>query len=43
MYAFYLARGHKLEDLINLNYTEKLFHIVCMEKFNEEEARKYKE
>lgn len=40
MIAFYVVRGHKLEDLLNMDYIEKLFlHYAREEYYNEEKAK----
>lgn len=31
MISFFLLKGHKLEDLLNLTYTEKVFFKVTMD------------
>lgn len=43
MLHHYLQKGHKLKDLLNLSYTEKLFYIQSMILYYEEEADKWKE
>ena len=30
MYAYYICRGHKLDDLLNLTYAEKVFYGQAM-------------
>jgi hypothetical protein len=42
MYAFYVARGHKLNDLISLCPLEKTFMHCAKEKYYEDESKKYK-
>lgn len=41
MMSFYLPRGHKLDDLLNLSYSEHIFYKISMEKHLENEKRKY--
>lgn len=41
MYAYYINRGHKLEDLINLSYTERVFYSEAMLYEIEKETEKY--
>jgi hypothetical protein len=42
MYAFYVVRGHKLDDLVKSNYYEKVFLHCAREEFYKEEIQKYK-
>ena len=42
MYAFYVVRGHKLDDLANKSYLEKTFLHCAREEFYKEETEKYK-
>lgn len=42
MYAFYVCRGYKLNELANLSYYEKVFLHCAQEEFYEEEIEKYK-
>ena len=42
MIAFYLVRGHKLEDLLNMSYLEKRFLYHARIAYYEEEKAKYK-
>lgn len=41
MYAYYVTRGHRLEDLINLSFVEKIFYSNAMEYEIKREADKY--
>jgi hypothetical protein len=41
MVAFYLPRGHNLDHLLNLSYSESLFYHASMEKFLKDEEEKY--
>lgn len=43
MYAYYLQRGHKLEDLLELPQIAKLFYYEAMEYSIEEENERYKQ
>lgn len=36
MIAFYLLRGHSLDELFDLGMIEKMFYIAAMEKYAEE-------
>lgn len=36
MYAYYLDKGHTIQELLGLSYYEKLFHIACAEQMHEE-------
>lgn len=42
MYAFYVVRGHSLDSLANLSYTEKIFLHCAKNEFYAEENKKYK-
>lgn len=42
MYAFYVVRGHKLMDLVNLCPLEKMFMHCAKEKHYKDEEEKYK-
>lgn len=42
MYAYYVTRGHKLSDLVNLSYTERIFYSEAMAFEIERENEKYK-
>lgn len=42
MYAYYINRGHKLEDLLNLSFLEKIFYSEAMDYELTREAEKYK-
>lgn len=42
MFAFYVARGHKLDDLASLSATEKAFLHCAREQYYDEEFEKYK-
>lgn len=35
MIAFYLLRGHSLDELLRLGFIEKMFYIAAMEKYFE--------
>ena len=41
MYAYYITRGHKLSDLLNLTYAEKVFYSEAMKYEIEREVEKY--
>ena len=41
MIAFYLVRGHKLDDLLNSSHLEKLFLQHAREEYYKEEKAKY--
>lgn len=41
MYAYYINRGHKLEDLLNLSFVEKIFYSEAMEYEIKRETEKY--
>lgn len=41
MYSYFVARGHQLDYLLNLSYTEKLFFMQTMERELEIEAKKW--
>lgn len=41
MYAYYVVRGHTLESLLSLDYTEKLFYVESMELAIRLENEKY--
>ena len=43
MYAFYLPRGQKLEDLVNATRSEKLLYHEGMSKFYDFENEKIKD
>lgn len=40
MYAFYVARGHTLDYLINLDFHEKLFFYCAKENYYQEKSEK---
>lgn len=40
--AFYLVRGHKLEELLNMSYLEKRFLYHARIEYYEEEKAKHK-
>ncbi|MDF2612778.1 MAG: hypothetical protein K0S71_564 [Clostridia bacterium] len=42
MYSYYINRGHRLGDLINLTFTEKVFYSESMRYEQEKEAEKYR-
>lgn len=42
MYAFYVVKGHKLDELANLSYIEKVFLHCAREEYYKEEEAKYK-
>lgn len=42
MYSYYLQRGHKLDDLLNLSYLEKVFYTESMLYQLDLQAEKYK-
>ncbi|HEY5582927.1 MAG TPA: hypothetical protein VIK78_00325 [Ruminiclostridium sp.] len=42
MYAFYVVRGHSLNELANLSYFEKAFLHHAREEFYKEESEKYR-
>ncbi len=42
MMAFYVARGHKPDDLANLSYFEKAFLHCAREEYYKEEIEKFK-
>ncbi|MDD2217951.1 MAG: hypothetical protein PHW03_05900 [Eubacteriales bacterium] len=42
MFAFYLVRGYKINDLIALTETEKVVLHCARENYYEEEMEKYK-
>lgn len=35
MYAYYIERGHTIQELLNLSETEKLFYMANIELMNE--------
>lgn len=39
MYSYYINRGHKLEELINMPYADKLFFVASKEVEEERKAR----
>ena len=39
MIAFYLLRGHSLDELFGLGMIEKMFYIAAMEKYAEEVSK----
>ena len=39
MIAFYLLRGHSLDELLGLDLIEKAFYIAAMEKYIEEVSK----
>lgn len=41
MYSYFVARGHQLDYLINLSYTEKIFFQEAMARELELEAQKW--
>ncbi len=41
MYSYFVARGHQLDYLLNLSYTEKIFFIETMKREYEIEAKKW--
>ena len=41
MYSYFVARGHQLDYLLNLSYTEKIFFKQTMERELEIEAKKW--
>ena len=41
MYSYFVARGHRLDYLLNLSYTEKLFFGETMKRELEIEAKKW--
>lgn len=41
MYAYYLTKGRKLEELIGMSYAEKLFYIAAMMIEKEEKVEFY--
>lgn len=41
MYAYYINRGHTLEYLLNLTFTEKIFYSEAMKYEIERETKKY--
>lgn len=40
--AFLVVRGHKINDLINIPYAEKIFYMNSIQKYFEEENQKIK-
>lgn len=42
MYAFYVVRGHKLDDLSDLSYMEKTFLHCARNEYYKEETEKLK-
>lgn len=42
MMAFYVVRGHSLNEMANLNYYEKAFLHGAREEYYKEETEKYK-
>ncbi|ARE87117.1 hypothetical protein [Clostridium formicaceticum] len=42
MYAYYLSKGHTLNSLLSLSFTEKLFYVEAMNYMIEQEQEKYK-
>lgn len=42
MYAFYVVRGYKLDDLANLSYIEKAFLHHARQNYYDEETERYK-
>lgn len=42
MYAFYVVRGYKLDDLVGLSYLEKQFLHCARKEYYDEELEKYK-
>lgn len=43
MYAYYISKGHTLDSLLSLTYTEKIFYVESMNYMLEQEAEKYKQ
>ena len=41
MYSYFVARGHQLDYLLNLSYTEKIFFIETMKHEYEIETKKW--
>lgn len=41
MMSFYLPKGHKLDDLLNLSLSEQIFYRITMERYIENEKRNY--
>lgn len=41
MMAFYVVRGHKLEDLLNMDCIEKVFMHCAREEYYKEEKAKW--
>lgn len=41
MYSYYICRGHKLEELINMSYVDKLFYLSSMELEEEHKVAFY--
>ena len=37
MYAWYINRGHTLQELLNLGYYERMFYIAAMYKLRDED------
>lgn len=35
MYAYYIERGHTIQELLNLSETEKIFYMANIELMNE--------
>ena len=37
MYAWYINKGHTLQELLNLGYYERMFYIAAMYKLHDED------